>query len=136
MAQQKRFRILIFIVSLFALVGLTIWLSYYIDRMATSTTNVSERKRIAKEVLVKNKDYIIKYAEKIKQTDESNLLKLISTSTCECIIDSLTPRFAAIYPLSDLKELNSNPSGSLKALSALLNENQQIWRDCILATKR
>jgi hypothetical protein len=121
---QKRTRILILISLLFALVGLTIWLSYTIDRISTSTTNEAERMRIAKALLLKNKAYIFQYAEKIKSTE-------IPINACDCIIDSLTPRFAAIYALSDLEKLNADTAGCLIQLSALVEENQQVWGDCI-----
>ena len=76
----------------------------------------------------------MKVTEKINQPEGNNLLKLSHNHICDCIIDSFTPRFAELYAQSELKKINAAPS-CLPVLTALFDENQKVWSDCIRNAK-
>ena len=93
-----------------------------------------QRIALAKEILENNKNDISDLATKqIKDPLLRAHAEFIKANgcKCDCIIDSLAPKFADKHSLSELEDIEKGAVSSLNEITILVTENQKIFENCL-----
>lgn len=106
----------------------------------TSCINIindrEQRISLATEILKNNKNDIAHLTTKqIKNPILRVGSELLIENRCDCIIDSLAPKFADKHSLTELQNIQKGAISTLSEITELVSENKKVCEDCLLFKK-